>query len=145
MPPHVTSAAFVNRPDVRRACLPGGGGIMNARAVARHYALLASYGMLDGVRLLAPERIDMMRAPQGDGIGLGYQLAGDPAKGGVLAMGRSGGAFGHAGNGGSLGFANPARKLGFGLTKNLMKAVDDPAQASAYRVAEAIRQHLDAG
>ena len=143
-PPHVTSAEFVNRPDVRRACIPGGGGIMNARAVARHYAMLAGYGMLDGVRLLSPERIDLMRAPQGDWFGLGYALAGDPATGGVLAMGRSGGAFGHAGNGGSLGFADPARKLGFGLTKNLMKAGDDPAQETAYLVAEAIRQHLDA-
>ena len=60
------------------------------------------------------------------------------------AMGRWGGPFGHTGNGGSLGFAGPERKLGFGLTKNLMKAVDDPAQEAAYLVAEAIRQHLDA-
>ncbi|HZG66668.1 MAG TPA: serine hydrolase domain-containing protein [Herpetosiphonaceae bacterium] len=139
MPPHVTSAAFVNRPDVRRASIPGGGGIMNARAIARHYAMLAGYGMLDGVRILSPERIDIIRASRGDW--LGYMRGG---RGGVLAMGRSGGAFGHSGNGGSLGFADPERKLSFGLTKNLMKAADDPAQETAYLVAETIRQHLDA-
>src|SRR5262249_21606899 len=57
MPPHVTSAAVVNRPDIRRASIPGGGGIMNARAIARHYAMLACGGALDGVRILSRQRI----------------------------------------------------------------------------------------
>src|SRR5215210_5394774 len=56
MPPQVTSAAVVNRPDVRRASIPGGGGIMNARAIARHYAMLAQAGVLDGVRILSAEQ-----------------------------------------------------------------------------------------
>jgi CubicO group peptidase (beta-lactamase class C family) len=30
-----------NRPDVRRACIPAAGGIMNARSLARFYAALA--------------------------------------------------------------------------------------------------------
>ncbi len=51
-PPQVTSAAVVNRPDFRRASIPGGGGIMSARAIARHYAMLAGDGLLDGTRLL---------------------------------------------------------------------------------------------
>ncbi len=75
--------------------------------------------------------------------GLGYVLGGDPAQGGMIAMGRSGGEFGHPGNGGSLGFADPARRMGSGLTKNLMTAGDDPAKITAYLVPEAIRRHLD--
>jgi len=153
MPPQVTSAAVINRPDVRRASIPGGGGIMNARAIARHYAMLACGGTLDGVCLVSPECIEIMRTPHPimtDEIfgvpsryGHGYALGGDSAQGGDAVMGRSGAAFGHGGNGGSIGFADPSRRLSVGLTKNLMRAVADPSQAAAYRVAETIRQHLD--
>jgi CubicO group peptidase (beta-lactamase class C family) len=153
MPPQVTSAAVVNRPDFRRASIPGGGGIMNARAIARHYAMLACGGTLEGARMLGPERIEIARTPRpivwdevfgGPGrFGLGYALGGDPALGGDIAMGTDEGAFGHGGNGGSLGFADPARRLSFGLTKNLMRAVPDPTQAAAFRVAEAIRTYVD--
>lgn len=155
MPVDVTTAEVVNRPDIRRASIPGGGGIMNARAIARHYAMHAQHGVLDGVRLLSAERVDKIRALQTDakdvtiGVpirrGLGYELGGDPAEGGAVAMGQSGREFGHGGNGGSLGFADPERRLAFGLTKNLMRAGDDPRQATAYLVAEAIRRYLDKG
>lgn len=154
-PAHVTNAFVVNRPDFRRASVPGGGGIMNARAIARHYAMLAGSGEVNGVRLLSPERIDLMRSPQTAGMegfwggvayfGLGYGLGGDPALGADLAMGSSGGEFGHGGYGGSLGFANPARKLSFGLAKNLMKQVSDPKESTAYKVASLIREMVDTG
>jgi len=153
MPPQVTSAAVANRPDIRRASIPASGGIMNARAIARLYAMLACDGTLDGVRILAPERIDILRVPRSIAwdeifgaplrLGLGYFLGGDPAEGATAAIGRSGGEIGHPGNGGSLGFADPARRLSFGLTKNLMRAAPDPTQAAAYRVAETIRAYLD--
>jgi CubicO group peptidase (beta-lactamase class C family) len=153
-PPHVTKATVVNRPDFRRASIPGGGGIMNARAIARHYALLAGHGAVNGVRLLSPARVDQMRTGQTAGLagffggvacfGLGYGLGGDPAVGADLAMGSSG-AFGHGGYGGSLGFADPERRLSFGLTKNLMKEVSDPTQSTAYRIATVIREAVDAG
>jgi CubicO group peptidase (beta-lactamase class C family) len=155
MPPQVTSAAVVNRPDVRRASIPGGGGIMNARAIARHYAMLACGGALDGVHILSQERIDIIRTPRpiihdevfgGPGrFGLGYALGGASEEGGDRAIGETGGEFGHPGNGGSLGFADPARRLSFGLTKNLMRAVPDRTHTAAYRIAEAIREHLDRG
>src|SRR3546814_16070473 len=45
------------RPDVRRACIAGVGGIFNARDEARFWAMLAGGGALDGVRLLAADRV----------------------------------------------------------------------------------------
>ena len=144
MPPQLTTAEVVNRPDIRRASIPGGGGIMNARAIARHYAMLAGSGAIDGSRLLSPERIDIIRALQTDAVdqvfggparkALGYQLADDPTR----ASG-----FGHGGNGGSLGFADPMRNLAFGLTKNLMRN-DAPGQGVADVVAGAVRRYVDA-
>ena len=152
MPPQITSAAVVNWPDFRRASIPGAGGIMNARAIARHYTMLAQAGVLDGVRILSAERCEVIRTLQTDapdarsGVrkrrGLGYSLGGDPEQGGDIAMGRGGGEFGNAGNGGSLGFADPVRKLSFGLTKNRMRWPDD-TEEPAYLVAETIRAYLD--
>jgi len=114
--------AMMNRPDARRACIPGTNGIMNARSIARHYAALLEGGV-DGTQLIPTRRIKEATEPQqpehSDGSaypgnqGLGYQLGGpegyfstDPA------------AFGHVGYGGSVGFADPALRLAVGLTKN---------------------------
>jgi CubicO group peptidase (beta-lactamase class C family) len=143
----------MNRPDVRRASIPGGGGIMSARAIARHYAALACHGILDGTRILSAERIDAVRTLQTDARdevyggrarrGLGYQLGGPVRRGADVAMGKGGGEFGHGGNGGSLGFTDPVRRLGFGLTKNLMQINMEPKKSAAYLVADTIRQHLD--
>lgn len=153
-PPQITSVEVFNRPDVRRASIPGAGGIMSARAIARHYAMLAGGGALGGVRLLSPERVDAARTCQTCGLpdvgggkvamGLGYWLAGPPEDGRDAAMGPVG-AFGHGGHGGSLGFADPSRRLGFGLAKNRLRFWPEPAQATSYRVAELVRRHLDSG
>lgn len=152
MPPHVSTAEVVNRPDVLRAAIPGGNGTMNARAIARHYAMLAGLGELDSVRILSEERVEMMRTLQTDAHdlvadsrirkGMGYFLGGTAADGGAIAIGPSGTEFGHSGNGGSLGFADPDRRFSFGLTKNLMKSMPDATKATSYIVAETIRQHL---
>lgn len=152
MPADVTTAAVVNRPDIRRASIPGGGGIMNARAIARHYAMLAGHGELDDVRILSPERVDIIRALQTDATdelfqdrgrkGLGYFLGGPEDEGGNITAGPNRGAFGHAGNGGSYGFADPERRLSFGLTKNLMRSGAVAQETVAFQVAEAIRAAL---
>jgi CubicO group peptidase (beta-lactamase class C family) len=46
-----------NRTEIRRACLPFGNGIGNARSCARFFAMLAQKGELDGVRLLSEARV----------------------------------------------------------------------------------------
>jgi CubicO group peptidase (beta-lactamase class C family) len=154
VPPQVTSAEALNRPDVRRASIPGGGGIMNARALARHYAMLAGEGELEGVRLLSAARVAQIRSLQTDAYdevlgkrvrkGLGYFLGGPLDQGGDERMGSTGTEFGHPGAGGFLGFADPARRLSFGLTKNLMTVGSTPERNAATMIAAAIRQSLDA-
>jgi CubicO group peptidase (beta-lactamase class C family) len=122
MPNSKTYAMLFNRPDVRRAVHPAGGGIMSARALARHYAALIGDGV-DGIRLLPPERARIATALQIEGKdatlqtfvrrALGYML-GTPGS----TMGNRVTAFGHAGYGGSIGFADPEYGLTFALTKN---------------------------
>lgn len=153
MPASITGAATMNRPDVRRACIPGAGGLMSARAIARHYAMLAEGGQLDGVRILSTARIDQMRALQTDADdlvagrrirkGMGYQLGGAVEEGAESEMGRSGREFGHTGLGGSIGFADPEQRLSFGLTKTLLVDEPDKEKLARTRVAALIRDELD--
>ena len=152
-PAHLMRAEVMNRPDVRRASYPGAGGIMNARAVARLYAMLGNGGELDGTSLLSSERIDAIASLQTDAHdevlgsrnrkGLGYMLGGDPEEGGDVRMGTSARAFGHPGHGGSIGFADPSRNLAFGLTKSLMTAAADKTRSAAFLIAEAVRELID--
>lgn len=110
---------MMNRSDSRRACIPASNGIMNALAIAKHYAALLPGGV-EGVELLPPERVRLAteaEIPPGQEEvkrwALGYQL------GGPLSVYGGHSAFGHGGHGGSTGFADPEAGLAFGLTKNL--------------------------
>lgn len=115
-----TLVSFMNRPDMRRACLPASTGIMTARAIARHYASLLPGGV-DGVELLPRTRMLEATAPQGlltpEGTdspwALGYARLPQCSLPGAEMP-----AFGHGGYGGSMGFADPGRKLAVGLTRN---------------------------
>lgn len=145
IPPAVATGEIWNRPDLRRASIPGAGGIMNARSLARHYAALACGGELDGVRLMSPERIRIATTLQTNEMdlvigrparrALGYVL-GDP-----LSPLRSGVAFGHGGAGGSTGFADPERRFALGFAKTLLK-LTAPGEGSAMAIAEAVRALL---
>jgi CubicO group peptidase (beta-lactamase class C family) len=137
--------ARYNRPEIRRAVQPAGGGIMNARSLARHYAALIGSGV-DGVRLLPPERVQTATALQTDATdivigvpirrGLGYMLGGpySPMSARITA-------FGHAGYGGSIGFADPEHRFAFALTKNRL-AFRLPGKDTANSVARAVREAL---
>ena len=117
---HVARA--FNRPEVIKAAIPGSGGIMSARGLARHYAMLANWGELDGVRVLPEARVRAgieLQSFEWDEVyrvrvrrSLGYRRGRDC---GPLASPE---AFGHVGGGGSFGYADPTRRLGIGFAKN---------------------------
>lgn len=67
MPPQVATVEEVfGRADMRRGCIPGAHGIMNARSSVRLFAMLANGGELDGVRLLSEERVKTFSTPRAD-------------------------------------------------------------------------------
>jgi CubicO group peptidase (beta-lactamase class C family) len=115
-------AQVFNRTEVIKAAIPGSGGIMSARGLARHYAMLANWGELDGVRVLPESRIRAgieLQTFEWDEVykvrvrrSLGYRRGRDT---GPLASPE---AFGHVGGGGSFGYADPTRRVGIGFAKN---------------------------
>lgn len=139
IPPQVGCyEAIFGRPDVRRACLPGAGGIMNARGVARLFAMLANEGELDGVRMLSAERVRSFSEPrpntdeQPDAIlgfpvrvgTAGYWLGGPTAPAVVGSNPRT---LCHPGAGGSIGWANTETRLAGAICHNRMfNAPEDP-------------------
>ena len=111
-----------NKREVQKAAIPASGGIMSARGLARHYAMLANWGEIDGVRVLPEARIRAgieLQSFEWDEVykirvrrSLGYRRGRDC---GPLASPE---AFGHVGGGGSFGYADPAKRLGIGFAKN---------------------------
>jgi CubicO group peptidase (beta-lactamase class C family) len=140
------SLDWFNRPDVRRAAIPGAGGITTARWLARHYAALI--GVVDGVRLLPPERVGAASTLQFEGPdfisgmaarrALGYSLGGLPHS----PMGRRASAFGHGGAGGSLGYADPERGLAVGFAKTLLTRHPDLSTSHTLHVMNRLREAL---
>jgi CubicO group peptidase (beta-lactamase class C family) len=141
-------AAAFNRPDVIKAAIPGSGGIMSARGLARHYAMLANWGELDGVRILPEARVRAaieLQSFEWDEVykvrvrrSLGYRRGRDC---GPLA---SPDAFGHVGGGGSFGYADPARGLAIGLSKNYFTYnTGSPSRPAQNIVADAVFDALD--
>lgn len=142
-------AQVFNRRAVQQASIPGSGGVMSARGLARHYAMLGNWGELDGVRVLPESRIRAgieLQSFEWDEVywvrvrrSLGYRRGADT---GPLASPE---AFGHVGGGGNFGYADPARRLAIGFTKNYFTyttggAVNAgrPPRAAANVVAEAV-------
>lgn len=133
-----------NRPDVRRAVVPGAGGIANARALAKLYAALI--GEVDGVRLLPDERVKAMTALQTDAWDMVIEDAFPKAIGYFLGdvdspMGMRLTAFGHSGYGGTIAFADPEYGFAFALLKNRLKN-NDVEPRVALEAARAARQAL---
>jgi CubicO group peptidase (beta-lactamase class C family) len=115
-------AKWFNLRPIQQSAIPGSGGIMSARGLARHYAMLANGGELDGVRILSPATIAAaieIQSFEWDEVyhvrvrrALGYRRERDC---GPLA-GPS--AFGHVGGGGSFGYADPGHRFAIGFAKN---------------------------
>jgi CubicO group peptidase (beta-lactamase class C family) len=112
----------------RTAVIPSANGHGNGRAVARLYGALANGGELDGVRILRPGTIELMRAEQHnlqDRIRpRHYHQASGVVRNSppVAYMGPNPGAFGHQGAGGAIGFADPEAGIGFAYGMNLYAA-----------------------
>jgi CubicO group peptidase (beta-lactamase class C family) len=147
IPPHLPAgASLFNQPDVRRASIPGAGGIMNARDLARFYASLATG--VDGIRLLPPERVALMGQEQRRDMdqvlgleirkGMGYFLPGPNAESIIGPPGT----FGHPGAGGSVGYADPKDGLAVGLAKTLLVSPADRWSATDVKVTRKVREVL---
>jgi CubicO group peptidase (beta-lactamase class C family) len=114
-----------NDPRMWRAEHPAGNGIMDARSLARLYAVLANGGEVDGVKLLSPESIEdwsTIRVDQRDlydgrdfRIALGYISSSS-----WYRMGPGARTFGDPGMGGAVGYADPDVGLAFAFTPNRM-------------------------
>lgn len=135
-PPPVTEVteeaieAF-NRPDVRLAGIPGGGGTMTAADLALFYqALLDGGRALAGVELWRPETLaDARRVRTGELLdpvfgkralrGLGIVIAGEADRT-YRGFGHTNSpeAFGHNGAGGQLAWADPATGVSLGYCTN---------------------------
>ncbi|MBI4566806.1 MAG: beta-lactamase family protein [Planctomycetes bacterium] len=133
----LSARAFLNPPRSpgemnsrawRAAEIPGSNGHATARALARVYAALAAGGVLDTVRLLAPETIAAALVEQSYGpdavlliptrFGSGFMLTMPESAVAAQTFGPNPRSFGHPGRGGSIGFADPDANLGFGYVMN---------------------------
>ncbi|GAA0353601.1 serine hydrolase domain-containing protein [Streptomyces blastmyceticus] len=135
-----TTAELANRREYLLADLPAG-GTTTARAAARMYAALL--GEVEGVRLISPERLELVAGVAVEGKdrmllgryakGLGYflglpEMAGEPT------------AFGHHGSGGSIAFADRERGLAFAFTRT--RLVGGAADTAARLLADEVRSHV---
>jgi len=133
--------AWMNRPDVRRACVPASNSIVTAHDLARHYAALCPGGV-DCVELVTPERMAQVVTVQDQAVpttmglrGLGFGLGGEDS-----VMGRRTTCFGHGGFGGSLGFGDLDNRLAVGFVRNRLR---DPSGVDTARlVVETVRRGL---
>jgi CubicO group peptidase (beta-lactamase class C family) len=142
------------RPDVRRACIPGAGAIMNARSGARFFAMLANGGQLGGARLLSEERVRSFCNPRRNpdevdrvlarvlnlSVG-GFHLGGEspPAP---PVIGSNPHTISHPGAGGSIGWADPDARLAVAICHNRMFDAASPQDCPLQSIGDAIRTAL---
>ncbi len=140
--------------QLRKAVIPGVGGIANARSAGRFFAMLANGGELDGVRVLSADRVATFADPRPGGdqpdtvmfnqvmpISVaGYWLhAPEP----ITAAFRTPTAFGCPGVGGALGWADPGEELAVSFCHNRLVLPQTSAEDPFIPVADAIREALE--
>jgi CubicO group peptidase (beta-lactamase class C family) len=120
-----------NRPEVREAGIPAGGGTMTAAEIALFYQALVNDGTpLGGPQIWKPETLrDALRVRSGElrelqagylaNRALGVIIAGD-ARRTARGFGRSNSerSFGHRGAGGQIGWADPETGISVGYCTN---------------------------
>jgi CubicO group peptidase (beta-lactamase class C family) len=125
-----------NRRDLHACEMPAVNGIGTARSLARLYGCLAAGGVLDGVRIVSADAIDLGRRPLSVrreplidvdvAFGVGFRLPTSAGEYGPVA-----GAFGHTGAGGSVHGAWPEHGIGFSYALNRMSSAPDDVRAAA--------------
>ncbi len=155
IPPQVgvTQKVF-GRPDVRRACIPGAGGIMNARSAARFFAMLANGGELNGVRLLLEERVRSFSVPRPNreefdpvvwcvlNLGMGGFWLGGESPPAPPVVGRNPHIICHPGAGGSIGWADLDARLAVAICHNRMFDAPTPEGNPFVPIGDAVREVL---
>jgi CubicO group peptidase (beta-lactamase class C family) len=130
--------------EMHAAELGGGGGIANARGIARMYRPLALAGSYDGVDLVDADTLANMGRVASAGWDASLSLYSRftwgfyktwPSQ--IILSEES---FGHLGAGGSTGFADPSTGMSFGYVPNAMDMLLDTGRAqsvvdAAYRCA----------
>jgi CubicO group peptidase (beta-lactamase class C family) len=129
----VTEEAILgfNRPLVREAGVPGGGGIMTAGDLALFYQGLLHNRGVDGAPIIKPEALkEALRVRSGDykdpifgfkvNRALGVFVAGDDGFANYRGFGKTTSplAFGHGGAGGQIGWADPTTGISLGYCTN---------------------------
>ena len=136
-PPGVRpDAALANRRDILRTDIPSVATV-SARALARMYAALM--GQVDGVRLISPERLELISAVATEGPD--WAFGGDlPKTPGYVAQ-LNGTRIGWSGNGGSLAGFYPDLGLSVAITKNYLgTGDDDPMEGVAALIHAAVAE-----
>jgi len=138
--------ALYNSMKFRKACLPSSNGHFTAHALAKIYGALANEGIVEGFRLVSPERLEFMQKQMtwsddlitGPGRkSIGYFL-GSPSE----IYGPRSTAFGHGGAGGSTGFADPDVGLSIGITLNKMDFPRSRDMNRTLQICDLIRNEL---
>jgi CubicO group peptidase (beta-lactamase class C family) len=129
----VTEEAILgfNRPNVREAGVPGGGGIMTAGDLALFYQGLLHNRGTNGAPIIKPEALkDALRVRSSDykdpifgykvNRALGVVVAGDDGLANYRGFGKTNSplAFGHGGAGGQIGWADPTTGISLGYCTN---------------------------
>ncbi len=129
----VTEEAILgfNRPHVREAGVPGGGGIMTAGDLALFYQGLLHNRSRDGSQIWKPEVLEDARRVRSAGYkdpvfgvpvnrALGVVVAGGDGLANYRGFGKTNSplAFGHGGAGGQIGWADPATGISIGYCTN---------------------------
>lgn len=137
---HVTN---FNLPRVHRLELPWGGALGTARGLSRVYAALANGGAIDGVKLLSPERVAVLKErgsfAREDRVlkrPMGWTRGFVKEEPGVFGSTTTG--FGHPGAGGALGWCEPDRSLAIAyLPTKMAHHVRSPRALALCRVIDA--------
>lgn len=121
MVPHGMAKFDWSAPETVQACIPGAGGMFNARSLAKIYAALGNGGEFGGARLMSANTVQQIARTQNTARGaviplpmrwrMGYHR--------VFTTGpRTPNAFGHFGYGGSGAWCDPSRELAVGYVVN---------------------------